>query len=56
MTAAPGAVAGPPRSGYDRLGHVIAHAETQDKVIAALTAATAELEIVLEHTEEAQAA
>lgn len=56
VTATPGDPAGPPRSGYDRLGHVIAHAETQDKVVAALTAATAELDIVLADTEEARAA
>lgn len=30
-----------PRSGYDRLGHVIAHADTQDDVVAALAAQTA---------------
>jgi cysteine synthase A len=51
ITAAPGAEVVPPRSGYDRLGHVIAHAPTQDEVVAALTAATAELEIVLADTE-----
>jgi len=30
-----------PKSGYDRLGHVIAHADTADDVLAALAATTA---------------
>lgn len=55
ITAAPGDPVGPPRSGYDRLGHVIAHAETQDEVVAILTAATSELEIVLAGTENTEA-
>jgi cysteine synthase A len=48
VTAAPGTVVGPPRSGYDRLGHVIAHGDSADEVVAALAAATAALDVVVD--------
>lgn len=47
VTARPGATVGRPRSGYDRLGHVIVHADGHDGVSAALDAATAALDIVV---------
>lgn len=47
VTARPGRLVGPARSGYDRLGHVIAHGDSRAEVIEALAAAHAELTIVL---------
>jgi S-sulfo-L-cysteine synthase (3-phospho-L-serine-dependent) len=47
ITAKPGTAVRPARSGYDRLGHVIAHGDDHTDVTAALTAATAALEVVV---------
>ena len=47
VTARPGAAVRPPKSGYDRLGHVIATGDDHDDVTVALAAATAALDIVL---------
>jgi cysteine synthase A len=56
ITAAPGTTIRPPRSGYDRLGHVIAHGDSAAAVAKALTAAHNHLRIVLLDTEEIRAA
>lgn len=58
ITARPGRLVGPPRSGYDRLGHVIAHGITRTEVTQALAAAHARLQVVLadERTEMDRAA